>query len=71
MSPCSSSLPAPVQTRSGCAPTLPSGQRVTAAPFGAAGGNGTWQEYVCVDEGALLAVPDGVSDEVGVLTKPL
>ncbi|PSC74291.1 NAD(P)-binding [Micractinium conductrix] len=39
------------------------GQRVTAAPFGAAGGNGTWQEYVCVDEGALLAVPDGVSDE--------
>lgn len=39
------------------------GQRVTAAPFPAAIGQGTYQQYVCVDEAALLAVPDAVTDE--------
>ena len=39
------------------------GQRVTAAPFPAKTGNGTWQQYLCVSEAALLAVPDAVSDE--------
>ncbi|KAI3438921.1 hypothetical protein D9Q98_001335 [Chlorella vulgaris] len=39
------------------------GQRVTGAPFDAAKGCGTWQQYVVVNEGQLLAVPDKVSDE--------
>ena len=42
---------------------LPAGQRVTGAPFPARAGNGTWQQYIVVEEGALLAVPDKVSDE--------
>jgi NADPH:quinone reductase-like Zn-dependent oxidoreductase len=44
-------------------PPLPVGQRVTGAPFPARAGNGTWQQYIVVEEGALLAVPDKVSDE--------
>lgn len=39
------------------------GQRVTASPFPARSGHGTWQQYICVGEDVLLAVPDGVSDE--------
>lgn len=37
------------------------GQRVTAAGWAA---YGSWQEYAVVDESKLLAVPDGLSDEV-------
>ena len=39
------------------------GQRVTAAPFPATRGQGTWQQYVSVSEEHVLAVPDNVSDE--------
>lgn len=52
------STPIPFPCPSWCA-----GQRVTAAPFPAQSGNGTWQQYICVQEEALLAVPDVVSDE--------
>lgn len=31
------------------------GQRVVAFPWPVAGGNGTWQQYVCVSEAALVS----------------
>lgn len=39
------------------------GQRVIVL-FDAAGGNGSWQEYVCVRPESLIPVPDNVPDEV-------
>ena len=61
---CNIAPPCPAGAPQPCpAPPPPAGQRVTAAPFPARAGNGTWQQFVVVDEGALLAVPDKVSDE--------
>jgi NADPH:quinone reductase-like Zn-dependent oxidoreductase len=42
---------------------LLAGQRVTAAPFNTKTGQGTWQQYACVPQERVLAVPDRVSDE--------
>jgi NADPH:quinone reductase-like Zn-dependent oxidoreductase len=39
------------------------GQRVVGVPWPAEVGEGTWQQYVAVDESNLLAVKDNVSDE--------
>ncbi|KAK9828525.1 hypothetical protein WJX72_000585 [[Myrmecia] bisecta] len=38
------------------------GQRVCAAPWPGAKGEGTWQQYVALQEKDLVAVPDGMSD---------
>ncbi|KAK9818687.1 hypothetical protein WJX74_006212 [Apatococcus lobatus] len=42
------------------------GQRVVAIwpTWPVAQGNGTWQQYICVNEDILVAVPDGMADEV-------
>ncbi|KAI8473705.1 MAG: chaperonin 10-like protein [Monoraphidium minutum] len=39
------------------------GQRVTARPWPAADGNGSWQQYVTLAAKRVLPVPDAVSDE--------
>lgn len=40
------------------------GTRVVGVQFDTiTGGSGTWQQYMVVSEGCLLAVPDAVSDE--------
>ena len=38
------------------------GQRVAGTPFPSGAGNGSWQQFVTVDAGDLVAIPDGVSD---------
>ncbi len=39
------------------------GQRVVGMPWGTRAGDGSWQRYAVVREGALVAVPDAVTDE--------
>ena len=39
------------------------GQRVVGMPWGTKTGDGSWQQYAVVSEGALVAVPDAVTDE--------
>jgi len=39
------------------------GQRVVGMPWGTKAGDGSWQQYAVVSEGALVAVPDAVTDE--------